>query len=292
MKGGIFIPYVPVPKDLTTVKTKVAFNLTKRQLICFGLAAAVAVPTYFLTRGALGTTGAVMTLVIAALPFFFLAMYEKDGQPAEKILRNYIRSRFLTPRVRPYKTNNMYSAIMNQIKLDKEVKIMPKQNTNTRPKQKKKHIISANKPLSARQKKAIAAAIRKAQMQGRRAASAQQTIPYKEMYPDGICKVKDNYFTKTIQFFDINYQLARNEDKNEIFENYCDFLNYFDQSISVQFSFLNQTVDMAEYEKAVHIPEQADNFNDIRIEYMGYAQKSVVARKQRYYKAQIYHIRN
>ena len=63
MKGGIFIPYVPVPKDLTTVKTKVAFNLTKRQLICFGLAAAVAVPTYFLTRGALGTTGAVMTLV-------------------------------------------------------------------------------------------------------------------------------------------------------------------------------------------------------------------------------------
>ena len=124
MKGGIFIPYVPVPKDLTTVKTKVAFNLTKRQLICFGLAAAVAVPTYFLTRGALGTTGAVMTLVIAALPFFFLAMYEKDGQPAEKILRNYIRSRFLTPRVRPYKTNNMYSAIMNQIKLDKEVKII------------------------------------------------------------------------------------------------------------------------------------------------------------------------
>ena len=64
MKGGIFIPYVPVPKDLTTVKTKVAFNLTKRQLICFGLAAAVAVPTYFLTRGALGTTGAVMTLLL------------------------------------------------------------------------------------------------------------------------------------------------------------------------------------------------------------------------------------
>lgn len=93
-------------------------------------------------------------------------------------------------------------------------------------------------------------------MQGRRAASAQQTIPYKEMYPDGICKVKDNYFTKTIQFFDINYQLARNEDKNEIFENYCDFLNYFDQSISVQFSFLNQTVDMAEYEKPYIFPNR------------------------------------
>ena len=127
MKGGIFIPYVPVPKDLTTVKTKVAFNLTKRQL----------------TRGALGTTGAVMTLVIAALPFFFLAMYEKDGQPAEKILRNYIRSRFLTPRVRPYKTNNMYSAIMNQIKLDKEVKIIAEAEYKHKTKTKEKaHNIS------------------------------------------------------------------------------------------------------------------------------------------------------
>ena len=126
MKGGIFIPYVPVPKDLTTVKTKVAFNLTKRQLICFGLAAAVAVPTYFLTRGALGTTGAVMTLVIAALPFFFLAMYEKDGQPAEKILRN-----------------NMYSAIMNQIKLDKEVKIIAEAEYKHKTKTKEKaHNIS------------------------------------------------------------------------------------------------------------------------------------------------------
>jgi Flp pilus assembly protein TadB len=79
MKGGIFIPYVPVPKDLTTVKTKVAFNLTKRQLICFGLAAAVAVPTYFLTRGALGTTGAVMTLVIAAV---LLPRYVRKGRTA------------------------------------------------------------------------------------------------------------------------------------------------------------------------------------------------------------------
>ena len=118
------MPYVPVPKDLTTVKTKVAFNLTKRQLICFGLAAVVAVPTYFLTRSFLGNNGAMLVLIIAALPFFFLAMYEKDGQPAEKILRNFIRSRFLTPRVRPYQTNNLYSAIMKQSKFDREVKII------------------------------------------------------------------------------------------------------------------------------------------------------------------------
>ena len=98
--------------------------------------------------------------------------------------------------------------------------------------------------------------------------TAQQTISYKAMYRDGICKVTDNFYTKTLQFFDINYQLARNEDKNEIFDNYCNFLNYFDHSISVQLSFLNQNVDMAEYQKMINIPLQNDEFNDIRKEYM------------------------
>ena len=105
------MPYVPVPKDLNTVKTKVAFNLTKRQLICFSLAAAVGVPIYFLTRGILGTTGAVFLLLAAALPFFFFAMYEKNGQPLEKILKNYITTKYRKPQVRPYVTNNIYSAI-------------------------------------------------------------------------------------------------------------------------------------------------------------------------------------
>ena len=104
-------------------------------------------------------------------------------------------------------------------------------------------------------------------MQGKIAMSAQDTIPYKEMRPDGICRVTDRFYTKTIQFLDINYQLARSEDKNIIFENYCDFLNYFDTSISVQLSFLNQTMDISEYEKAIDIKSRNDEFNDIREEY-------------------------
>ena len=104
-------------------------------------------------------------------------------------------------------------------------------------------------------------------MQGKIAMSAQDTISYKEMRPDGICIVKDNYFTKTIQFYDINYQLARNEDKNIIFENYCDFLNYFDKSISVQLSFLNQTMDISDFEKSIAIKPQNDDFDEIRAEY-------------------------
>lgn len=83
------MPYVPVPKDLSKVKTKVAFNLTKRQLICFSLAAAVGVPIYFLTKGFLGNTVSVFLMIGFMLPFFFFAMYERNGQPAEKNAYEY-----------------------------------------------------------------------------------------------------------------------------------------------------------------------------------------------------------
>ena len=97
--------------------------------------------------------------------------------------------------------------------------------------------------------------------------TAQDTIPYKEIYRDGICQTADNYFSKTIQFFDINYQLAQNDDKTTIFENYCEFLNYFDSSIQFQITFLNQQVNFEEYVKTIDIPLKGDNFDDIRKEY-------------------------
>lgn len=102
------MPFVPVPKDLSKVKTKIAFNLTKRQLICFSIAGLIGVPTYIFTRKFLGNEGAVLLMIGLMLPLFFLAMYEKNGQPAEQVLRNIIRVRFLWPAVRPYKTENFY----------------------------------------------------------------------------------------------------------------------------------------------------------------------------------------
>ena len=103
--------YVPVPKDLSKIKTKLAFNLTKRQLICFSAAASVGLPTYLLTRGALGNSAAMLLMIGLMLPFFFFAMYEKDGLPLEKVLKNIIRTCFLYPRVRPYKTENFYALL-------------------------------------------------------------------------------------------------------------------------------------------------------------------------------------
>ncbi|MGN0131219.1 MAG: VirB4-like conjugal transfer ATPase, CD1110 family, partial [Lachnospiraceae bacterium] len=98
-------------------------------------------------------------------------------------------------------------------------------------------------------------------------STAQQSIPYHRMFADGVCQVTRTYFTKTIQFYDINYQLALNEDKTTIFENYCDFLNYFDSSIRVQLSFLNQQVGEGAFERSIDIPDQDDGFNEIREEY-------------------------
>lgn len=104
------MPYVPVPKDLTNVKTKLIFNLTQRQLICFGLGGLVGVPTYFLSRNTIGNSAAVLLMMGLMMPFFFFAMYERDGQPAEKLLRNRIRF-WLSPRNRPYRTNNLYKIL-------------------------------------------------------------------------------------------------------------------------------------------------------------------------------------
>ena len=97
--------------------------------------------------------------------------------------------------------------------------------------------------------------------------SVQDSIAYKEMGKDGICRVADHVYSKTIRFYDINYQLAQNDDKSAIFENWCDFLNYFDSSIHFQLSFINQKSSMREYEKVIQIEPQNDAFDDVRMEY-------------------------
>ena len=113
--------YIPVPRDLTKVKSKVAFNLTKRQLICFVIAAVIGVPTFFLLKKIGGSTFAAMGMMIVMMPLFFFAMYEKNGQPLEVFLHHFIQATFIRPKIRPYKTDNYYAALMRQEKAEKEV---------------------------------------------------------------------------------------------------------------------------------------------------------------------------
>lgn len=126
----------------------------------------------------------------------------------------------------------------------------------------------------------------KKQEEKKKKMTVQETIPYVEMGRDGICKVKDQTYSKTIQFYDINYQLAQNEDKDAIFEGWCDFLNYFDSSIHFQFSFINQKSNMKEYQDMIKIPKKNDGLNEYRIEYarmlrwqLAYGNNGMVKRK-------------
>ena len=113
--------YIPVPRDLTRVKTKVFFNLTKRQLICFGAALLIGVPLFFLVKSTGNVSLATMTMIIVMLPLFFLAMYEKDGQPLEIIAGHFIQAKFIRPKIRLYRTNNYYDVLICQYYLEKEV---------------------------------------------------------------------------------------------------------------------------------------------------------------------------
>ena len=124
------------------------------------------------------------------------------------------------------------------------------------------------KKLSRADRKQIETAIARANRTDRKEKSAQDSIPYERMWPDGICRVADGHYTKTIQFQDINYQLSQNEDKTAIFEGWCDFLNYFDSSIQFQMSFLNLAASEETFAHAINIPLQGDDFDSIRVEYM------------------------
>ena len=114
--------YVTVPKDLTKVKSKVMFGLTKRQLVCFGAAALIGVPLFFLLRGTVNSSTATVCMIVVMLPLFLLAMYEKDGQPLEVIAGQIIQTVFIRPKERPYMTNNFYAAVERQNQVEKEVR--------------------------------------------------------------------------------------------------------------------------------------------------------------------------
>ena len=128
--------YVTVPKDLTKVKSKVMFNLTMRQLVCFGAAVAIGLPLFFLIKDSAGTQAAALCMVLAMLPMFLFAMYEKNGQPLEIVIRQFVEVKFLRPKERPYQTNNFYAALVRQEQFDKEVRAIVKGKKNN-PKRKK-----------------------------------------------------------------------------------------------------------------------------------------------------------
>ena len=123
------MPYIPVPKDLAKVKSKVLFNLTRRQLVCFGGGALIGVPLFFLLKEPLGNSSAAICMIVVMMPFFLFALYEKNGLPLEKYLIYLIRTCFLRPKRRPYMTDNFYAALEKQDALDREVRRIVQRKT-------------------------------------------------------------------------------------------------------------------------------------------------------------------
>ena len=121
--------------------------------------------------------------------------------------------------------------------------------------------------LTRTQQKQIKAVVDRAKKDNGVPQTAQQSIPFQRMFPDGVCRVTDSYYTKTIQFQDINYQLAQQEDKTAIFDEWCSFLNFFDSSIHFELSFMNMSTDAESFEQSIRIPFRKDEFNPIRAEY-------------------------
>ena len=128
--------YVSVPNDLSKIKTKVAFNLTKRQLLCFGAAALIGIPAYLFARSTIGNTGAMLLMITLMLPCFLIAMYERDGLPFEKVVGNIVRSKFLWPGTRPYQTQNIYAYLSTPGKEVQQIDTNKKKPARSRQKRK------------------------------------------------------------------------------------------------------------------------------------------------------------
>ena len=259
------MPYVTMTKDFSEVKKPVAAGLTLRQIICFSVAGAVGIPVYMLTKDILGTSAAAVLMVILMLPEFIFAQYKKDGMYLEKHLKYFRETRFQRNTERPYKTQNIYDFITQQAEMEEEVKRIL--GSNIARDKNGKIIIPKNGKLDRKTKKELEKAIKKAYRSGKIPESAQETIPYKIAYEDGIFESADGYYTRTVEFNDVTYQLLNQEDKEQIFECWCDFLNYFDSTIHFQFSYYNQEINREEYAENFRIPYQNDKFNAIRKEY-------------------------
>ena len=250
--------YVTVPKDLSKIKSKMLFGLTRRQLVCFGSAALIGVPLFFLCRGSMGATAAALCMILVMLPFFLFALYEKNGQTLEALLRHLIQCKFVRPKQRTYQTNNAYTALENQAALEREVAKVARESRSR-----------GQKRLTRQEKRQIEAAIRKAKGDGKN-HTVQDSIPFQNMYPDGLCRLDEKHFSKTIAFEDVNYRLAGPDDQRDIFEHLCDFYNGYDPSIGVQVTLSSRQERIAG--DLFRMQPQADALDGIREEAEGILQ--------------------
>jgi len=259
--------YVPVPKDMSKVKNKIALGLTKRQLIGISCAAALGLPAFFLLRN-ISMDIAMFAILIVGFPALFISMYERDGMPAEEWIKNWLKFKYLNQAKRRYiKPSLLKKDVESRIKeIERLKKIDLKANSDNASDSYFKAKKIRNENLFTIISGCISKIIKQLKKEHIPKISTQDTIKYKEMYKNGMCRIDNDHYSKTILFEDINYQLAQDDEKNFIFTNYCSFLNSFDESISIQFTFVNYVLP-AGSKTSIKIELQNDGFDYIREEY-------------------------
>lgn len=276
--------YVNMTKDFSEVrKTIPGLNLTKRQAVAFAAGGSVGLPVFLVMRFAIGLDIMVSLtgLCAAVAPVAVCLMYKHNGMGIEKYARFYYETHFVRNTDRPYRTNNLYvlqeeekrieeevEKILFSGKTKKEIARIKAAGETSEVRIGKQHItIPMKGPIDPKIKKELEKAVRKAKIKGEIPESAQDTIPYRVPYEDGIFESAEGYFTQTIAFEDITYQLLDNDPKNILFERWCTLINYFGPEIHFQFNYGNMEMDKDVYAKDFIIPMQEDVHNLIRKEY-------------------------
>lgn len=275
--------YVNMTKDFTEVrKTISGLGLTKRQLVAFLLAALVGLPVFLAVKPYIGMTYAIIVMAVAAFPICFFILFKKDGLYMEVHARYWYETHFIRNTDRPYQTNNLYELMQEEKRIKKEVEAIvfkgktpaeieaaraSGQMQEVKLGKHKKIYVPLTGKIDKQTKKELERMVRKAKIKGDIPESAQDTIPYRIPYPDGIFESDDGYYTQTIAFDDITYQLLDNEPKNMLFERWCRLINYFDPDIHFQWNYGNMEIDKGEYAKEFTINKQEDSFNEVRKEY-------------------------
>lgn len=264
--------FVSIPKDLEKIKNKLVFGLTKRQLLGLAPAFFLGLPIFFAVNSVLPQEVAMIALLVVSAPPLFLAIYERDGMPAEEWLKNYLKYTFLSTAKRRYK-----KPVMTKKAVDERIiNIKKEQLAEKKIWKEQVEKSGAYFTLKAVKKETLLTvlndclelAVKKFRKLPIPEKTTQDTLFYRDMYKDGVCRIDDTRYSKTITFEDINYRLAHIEDKNMIFSEYCAFLNGFDDTVKVQFTFVNEMADI-ENEKAVIQIElrSGDDLDEIREEY-------------------------
>ena len=278
--------YINMTKDFSEMpKIIPGIGLTKRQVIALIAGAGISLPMFFLLKPYLEITYRVTVMAAIALPIFLLVLHKKDGMYMEVHIRYFIETHFIRNTERPYQTQNMYALLMEEKRIEEEVeKIVLKGKCEEEIKEikktgqmqeitvrsglrQKKICVPLTGKLDRATKKELERMVRKAKLKGEIPESAQETIPYKMPYPDGVFESADGYFTQTIAFDDITYQLLDNDPKNMLFERWCRLNNFFVQEIHFQWNYGNMELDKEEYSKEFIIKKQKDEFNVVRKEY-------------------------